>query len=142
MCVLITISPNITQDILCPTFPPFNGKQCMSLRHFKDHYDSVEAAAMLLSLFSETYVDGVIVNKPYTLRFDVELTNGELSTPFPQKDGFLSSRSLTMPTNSKKKRNSTLSFSAKQFYLLSNSRKQMRINVKENIHSKAWRMKQ
>ena len=97
---------------------------------------------MLLSFFSETYVDGVIVNKPYTLRFDVELTNGELSTPFPQKDGFLSSRSLTMPTNSKKKRNSTLSLSAKPFYPLSNSRKKMRINVKENIHIKAWRMKQ
>ena len=91
---------------------------------------------MLSSLSSETYVEGEIVSKPYSHRWDEKLTSGELSTPFPQKDGFLSSRSPAMPTNGQKKENSTLSISAKLFYLLSNSRKQLRSNIKEKIHFK------
>ena len=106
----------------------------MSHRHSKGHHDSVEAAAMLLSLSSETFVEGDIVSKPYSLRLNEKLTNAELSTPFPEKECFLSLPA--MPTNGQKKGNSTLSISVKLFYPLSNSRKQLRSNVKENIHFK------
>ena len=136
LCVLVINSPNITQVVLCPTSPPFSVKQCVSHRHSNGHHDSVDAAAMLSSLSSETSVEGKIVSKPYSLKLDEKLTNGELSTPFPQKNGLLSCRSPAMPTNGQDKGNSTQSISAKQFYPFSNSRKQLRSNVKETIHFK------
>ena len=136
LCVLVINSPNITQVVLCPTSPPFSFKQRVSHRHSNGHHDSVDAAAMLSSLSSETSVEGEIVSKPYSLKLDEKLTNGELSTPFPQKNGFLSCHSPAMPTNGQDKGNSTLSISAKQFYPFSNSRKQLRSNVKKTIHFK------
>ena len=136
MCVLVINSPNITQVVLCPTSPPFSVKQRVSHRHSNGHQDSVDAAAMLSSLSSETCVEGEIVSKSYSLKLDEKLTNGELSTPFPQKNGFLSCRSPAMPTNGQDKGNPTLSISAKQFYPFSNSRKQLMSNVKETIHLK------
>ena len=82
------------------------------------------------------------MSQPFSLRLDEELANGEMSTLFQKKDSFLSSLSPTMPTNGQKKKDSTPSISAKLFYPLFNCRKQLRSNVKENIHFKAWRMKQ
>ena len=137
MCVLFKNSPNIIQEVFCPTSPFFSGEQRVSHRHSNDHHhDSVDAAAMLSSLSSETNVECEIVSKPYSLRLDEELTNGELSTPISQKDDFLSSHSPAMPTNDQKKGSSKLSISAKLFYPLSNSRKQLRSSIKKKIHFK------
>ena len=69
---------------------------------------------------------------------DEELTNGEPSTPISEKEGFLSYHSSAMPTNGQKRGSSKLSISAKLFYPLSNSRKQLRSSMKVKIHFKIW----
>ena len=78
-----------------------------------------------------------MVREPHALKFGENLTKSESSTPFPPKDGFLSSPSPPLPTNGQQQKHSTLSRDAQPFYPSSNPSKHLKSSYKEKLHPRS-----